>query len=193
MKRYIFTVLIAALVLSACNSSPKNSSEKDTSTAIETKAVADDRQFLVKEGDVAPDFKMEMPDGSFVQLSDLKGKVVMLQFTASWCGVCRKEMPHIEDQIWQKHKNNPGFALFGIAREEPVEKITVMREATGVTYPIGLDPDASIFGSYAENNAGITRNIIIGRDGKIVMLTRLFEEEEFNGMVKLIDQLLEKR
>ncbi len=99
-------------------------------------------------------------------------------------------MPYIESEIWQKHKNNPNFALYGIDREEPVEKIEYLKEVTGVTYPIGLDSDASIFGLYAEKSAGITRNIIIDKDGKIAMLTRLFEEEEFNRMVSLINDLL---
>jgi peroxiredoxin len=70
----------------------------------------DERGYIVKVGDMAPDFKIKLTDGKTVQLSDLKGKIVMLQFTASWCGVCRKEMPFIESDIWQKHKNNPQFA-----------------------------------------------------------------------------------
>lgn len=148
-------------------------------------------QFLVNVGEMAPDFDMQLPDGNIVKLSSLRGKVVMLQFTASWCGVCRKEMPHIESRIWQRHKNNPEFALYGIDREEPVEKIEELIEATKVTYPIGLDPDAGIFSLYAEANAGITRNVIIDKEGKIVMLTRLFEEEEFNHMVETIDSLLQ--
>lgn len=191
MKRYIFYIVSLLFVISSCNAAnSKKNENNDSKTELDT--IADNRQFLVKEGDTAPNFRMEMPDGEYVQLSDLRGKVVMLQFTASWCGVCRQEMPHIEEQIWQKHKNNPKFALLGIAREEPAEKIAVMREATGVTYPIGMDSDASIFGKYAENNAGITRNIIIDENGKIMMLTRLFEEKEFNSMVSLIDELLEK-
>jgi peroxiredoxin len=147
-------------------------------------------QFLVKVGDIAPDFEMQLPEGGSMSLSSLRGKVVMLQFTASWCGVCRKEMPFIESRIWQRHKDDPEFALYGIDREEPAEKIEELRKATGVSYPIGLDPDAGIFGLYAEKTAGITRNVIIDREGKIVMLTRLFEEEEFNSMVEIIDLLL---
>jgi len=144
----------------------------------------------VKVGDMAPDFEMSMPDGTKMKLSDLRGKVVMLQFTASWCGVCRKEMPHIESEIWQKHKDNASFALYGIDRDEPAETVMAFAKKTGVTYPIGLDPDAGIFQLYAEKNAGITRNVIIGKDGRIVMLTRLFDEKEFKEMVSLIDELL---
>ncbi len=190
MLKGLSFIFLSVLALVSCSSSVKkngvNAQEQDTVRVQDTL----DRQYRVKVGDPAPNFEMTFPDGKKIELSDLRGKVVMLQFTASWCGVCRKEMPHIEKEIWQKHKDNPQFALYGIDREEPAEKIQVLREATGVTYPIGMDPDAGIFGLYAEKDAGITRNIIIDREGKIVMLTRLFEEEEFNEMVSLIDKLL---
>ena len=153
-------------------------------------ASAEDRQYLVKVGDMAPDFDMKLPDGSKVKLSSLRGKIVMLQFTASWCGVCRKEMPHIEKEIWLKHKNNPNFALYGVDRDEPASKVKQFAKDTGVTYPIGLDPKAGIFGLYALKEAGITRNVIVDENGKIVMLTRLYDEQEFAGMVSLIDKLL---
>lgn len=147
-------------------------------------------QYKVKVGDTAPDFTMQLSTGEWVKLSSLRGKVVMLQFTASWCGVCIKEMPHIEKQIWLKHKANPKFALFGIDRDEPLETVNDFIERTKISYPMALDPAGKIFQLYAEENAGITRNIIINKDGKIVMLTRLFKEDEFYKMVKLIDSLL---
>ena len=114
----------------------------------------------------------------------------MLQFTASWCGVCRKEMPFIERDIWQKHKDNSSFALYGIDRDEPLKRVQAFAKQTGVTYPLGLDPGANIFALYAERNAGITRNVLIGKDGKIVMMTRLYNEEEFSSLCKKIDELL---
>lgn len=183
-------VLLTALLLAACISSTqtdRNGAARQDTLQVD---IAEDRQYLVKIGDTAPDFEMNFPDGTKMLLSDLRGKVVMLQFTASWCGVCRKEMPYIEKHIWQKHKDNPNFVLCGIDREEPAEKIAVLREATDVTYPIGMDPDGTIFGRYAEKNAGITRNVVIDRKGKIAMLTRLFDEEEFNSMVSVINNLL---
>ena len=155
-------------------------------------AQRDDRKYLVEVGDIAPDFEIAIPNGATVKLSDLRGKVVMLQFTASWCGVCRKEMPFIESDIWQKHKDNSNFALLGIDRDEPAETVLSFAKKTGVTYPIGLDPKAGIFELYAEKDAGITRNVIIGKDGRIVMLTRLYDPEEFKEMVKVIDNLLIK-
>ncbi len=152
---------------------------------------ADDRGYIVKVGDMAPNFEMILMDGQKVKLSDLKGKVVMLQFTASWCGVCRKEMPFIEKEIWQVHKNKD-FALYGLDRDEPIDKAQKLIDATGITYPIALDDGGDIFGKYAEKNSGITRNVIVNREGKIIYLTRLFNHEEFSAMKKVIEEELKK-
>ena len=153
-------------------------------------AEADDTGYIVKVGQVAPDFTVTLTDGRTVTLSDFRGKVVMLQFTASWCGVCRKEMPFIEKDIWQKHKDNASFALYGVDRDEPLEKVKAFAKQTKVTYPLGLDPGADIFAKYAVRNAGITRNVLIDKTGKIVMMTRLYNEEEFSALCKKIDELL---
>lgn len=97
--------------------------------------VADSTGYIVKVGEMAPDFTVKLTDGKSITLSELLGKVVMLQFTASWCGVCRKEMPFIEKDIWLKHKSNPDFMLIGIDRDEPLEKVIAFGKSTGVTYP----------------------------------------------------------
>ncbi len=151
---------------------------------------ADSTGLIVRVGDTAPDFTVNLTDGTQVKLSSLRGKVVMLQFTASWCGVCRKEMPHIESQIWQRHKDNSQFALLGIDRDEPLATVDQFVKKTGVTYPMALDPGADVFALYAEREAGITRNILIDRDGRIVKTTRLYNETEFSSLVEAIDKLL---
>ena len=109
----------------------------------------------------------------------------MLQFTASWCGVCRTEMPFIEEEIWIPKKNE-GLVVIGIDRDEPLDKVLKFREEMAVTYPLALDPGAEIFGLFALKEAGVTRNVIIDRDGSIIFLTRLFDREEFDGMKKII-------
>ena len=65
-------------------------------------------------------------------------------------------------------------------------------KTTGVTYPLGLDPGADIFAKYDLRNSGITRNVLIDREGKIVKLTRLYNEEEFASLVRQIDEMLKK-
>lgn len=149
-------------------------------------------QHLVKIGDMAPNFTLQYPDGKKEKLSDYRGKVVMLQFTASWCPVCIKEMPFIESEIYRIHKNNKNFALFAIDLKEDTKTIKKFRKKTKITYPILLDEDGSIFELYAEKDAGVTRNIIIDKDGKTAFLTRLFDRKEFDEMKEVINQLLNK-
>lgn len=153
-------------------------------------AKADSNGYVVFDGDQAPDFQVTLTDGRTVRLSDLRGKLVMLQFTASWCGVCRKEMPFIERDIWQKHKDNPDFVLIGIDRDEPLEKVQAFALQTGVTYPLGLDPGADIYAKYALRKSGITRNVLIDGRGVIIKRTRLYKDEEFNSLVEAIDRYL---
>ena len=198
VKRFFIAMVAIAAVLVSCNPDGKKGATADGGGAgkavfARTKAevVADSLGNIVKVGDFAPDFTCTLTDGKQVTLSDLKGKVVMLQFTASWCGVCRKEMPFIEKDIWLRHKDNPNFVLMGIDRDEPLETVLKFAETTGVTYPLALDPGADIFAKYALRDAGITRNVLIDKEGKIVMLTRLYKEDEFAELVARIDSMLQ--
>lgn len=151
-----------------------------------------DNGYLVKVGDMAPDFTITEASGKSYRLSDLRGKVVMLQFTASWCGVCRTEMPFIEKEIW-KEKKNAGLAVIGIDRDEPVETVQKFAADMKISYPLALDPGADIFGLFALKEAGVTRNVIIDRNGKIIFLTRLFDRPEFDRMKKVMFAELDKK
>jgi len=150
-----------------------------------------DYGYVVKIGQQMPDITLELTNGTIVKTTDLKGKVVMLQFTASWCVVCRKEMPHIEKEIWQKHKNNPDFALYGVDMNEPLKKVKKFQSDMKTTYPLALDPGGEIFYTFAAQGAGVTRNVIIDKTGNIVYMTRLFKADEFKEMVDVIDFLLD--
>ena len=149
----------------------------------------DERGYIVKVGDESPDFKMKLIDGKTITKKDLIGKVAVLQFTASWCSVCRKEMPHLEKDVWQKFKAKD-FILIGVDRDEPLDVVQEFTKEIKVTYPMALDPGADIFALFAAREAGVTRNIVIDQTGKIVFLTRLFEEKEFKAMIAKIDALL---
>ncbi len=166
-----FMLMFFALLLSSISHGQQNSSS--------------DRGYIVKIGDIAPDFTINEAGGTSYRLSDLRGKVVMLQFTASWCSVCRKEMPFIEKEIWQAKKDD-GFVLVGIDRDEPSNKVLKFKQDMKITYPLALDPGASIFGMYAEKEAGVTRNVIIDRSGRIIFLTRLYDKHEFDEMKRII-------
>jgi peroxiredoxin len=153
----------------------------------------DDRGYIVKTGDEAPDFEIRYEDGTTKKLSSLRGKVVMIQFTASWCSVCIREMPHIESDIWQKYKDRNDFVLVGVAYREDFDKIHTLVSKTKVTYPIVPDKSGESFHKYADKNAGVTRNIIVDRTGKIIFQTRLFDQKEFDAMKKAIANELNKQ
>ena len=180
----------------ACSGQKKGTANVEVATdSVEVAADAisvqtDSTGYIVRVGEMAPDFTITLTDGKQVSLSSLRGKVVMLQFTASWCGVCRKEMPFIEKDIWLKHKNNADFALIGIDRDEPLDKVLAFAKSTGVTYPLGLDPGADIFAKYALRESEITRNVLVDKEGRIVKLTRLYNEEEFASLVQKINEML---
>ena len=157
--------------------------------AIALNQTPDDRGYIVNVAEKSPDFILDFPDGSQISLKDLKGQVTLLQFTASWCHVCREEMPHIEKEIWKVYKNI-GLNVIGIDRDEPAEVVTSFAKEVQVTYPLALDPGADIFALFADRDSGVTRNIILGPDGKIVFLTRLFEIQEFDQMKRVIHNLL---
>jgi len=157
---------------------------------IPVKEVPADYGYVVKIGDQMPAFSTTLLDGKPFSSADLKGKVVMLQFTASWCSVCRKEMPFIERDIWQKNRANKKFVLVGFDLDEPLDKVQKFHEDMKISYPLALDPGGKIFGLVAEKKAGVTRNVILDKTGKIVYLTRLYKEDEFAEMVKVIETLL---
>jgi peroxiredoxin len=180
MKRLIILFLAIILSLTAMT---QNSD-------IPKKEIPADYGYIVEIGQQMPDIEMQLTDGTTVTTADLKGKVTMLQFTASWCGVCRKEMPHIEKEIWQKHKSNYDFVLIGVDLNEPLEKVIKFGKDMEITYPLALDPGGEIFYTFADKGAGVTRNVIIDRSGKIVYMTRLFKEKEFNEMKEVIESLL---
>ena len=139
---------VAAVLMAGCGNNKGKSAQsvaKTEETAVKAGAVSDERGYIVRVGDMVPDFDLLMMDGTTLNIKELRGKVVMLQFTASWCGVCRQEMPHIESEIWQRHKDNPEFALYGIDLKETPEVTADFAKAIPVTYPLTLDPEGERF------------------------------------------------
>ena len=147
------------------------------------------RGYSVKVGDEAPKIDLELLDGQLLTNENLKGKVVVIQFTASWCSVCIKEMPHLEKEVWQKFKNDD-FLLLGVDLKEELVVVESFIQKTEVTYPFTIDKDGSFFESFTNQGAGVTRNIVIDKTGKISFLTRLFDSKEFQEMIEHIEMLL---
>ena len=147
------------------------------------------RGYSVKVGDEAPKIDLELLNGQLLTNKNIKGKVVVIQFTASWCSVCIKEMPHLEEEVWQKFKND-NFVLIGVDLKEELNVVEGFIQETKVTYPFAIDKDGSFFESFTNPGAGVTRNIVIDKTGKISFLTRLFDPKEFQEMIEHIEMLL---
>ena len=147
------------------------------------------RGYKVNVGDLAPKINLELLDGQSVTNESLIGKVGVIQFTASWCSVCIKEMPHLEQEVWQRFKYDD-FILIGVDLKENLEVVKNFVKKTEVTYPFTIDKDGSFFEAFTLPKAGVTRNIVIDKSGKISFLTRLFDKKEFQQMIEHIYQLL---
>ena len=144
---------------------------------------------LVKEGQKAPAFEVQMFDGSVVKLADLKGKVVLLNFWATWCPPCRAELARVEKDIIEKFKGKP-FVFIPVSRGENKATVAAFREKMGYTFPMGLDTDGRVYAEYAQTY--IPRNFLIDKQGNVVKASVGYDEAEFAELVKLIEQEIKK-
>lgn len=142
---------------------------------------------LINAGDVAPDFEVEMLDGSKVKLSQLKGKVVMVCFWATWCPPCRQEMAHMQEGVVDVFSGED-FVLLPISRGEKRETVESFIDKMGYTFPIGLDEDQSIYKKYATNY--IPRTFIVGKDGVVAYRAIGYDEEVANEVHEAIVKAL---
>lgn len=148
---------------------------------------------IIKEGDVAPDFTTEMLDGRSITLSDMKGKIVLVNFWATWCGPCMKEFRAIPEKLLKRFEGEADFVFIPISRgetRETVQNKMTQLKGDGVDFPVGLDSDRAIYDLYAKNT--IPRNYLIGRDGKVVKASIGYTEEEFEKLVHTIAELLKQ-
>ena len=134
----------------------------------------------------APDFTLRTMDGKNLRLQELRGRVVMVNFWATWCGPCRQEMPQL-DLLYQKYKSS-GFVLLGVNVDEDVRKATDVAAKLGVTFPVLLDTDKAVSKLYDLSTMPST--VIIDRDGKVRYLHRGYLAGYEDNYDKQIRELL---
>jgi cytochrome c biogenesis protein CcmG, thiol:disulfide interchange protein DsbE len=101
----------------------------------------------VREGSVAPEIALKDLSGKLVKVADLKGKVVLVDFWASWCGPCREELPVLEG-LYKKYRER-GLVIVGVGLDRDSEKLTKFLRAVPLSFPVVHDPAGSVADKYA--------------------------------------------
>lgn len=142
-----------------------------------------------KKGQKAPDFTVKTLDGKEFELSDAKGKVVLVNFFATWCGPCMNELPELEKQLWPRFKNE-NFELISIGRQHTVAELEKFQSKKKFSFPIAADPKRQIYSKYAEKY--IPRNYIINKEGEIIFQDKGFSQEKLKEMMQIIEKALKE-
>ena len=116
-------------------------------------------------GQLAPDFTLKSTDGKEVKLSDLRGKAVLLNFWATWCGPCKVEIPWFIEL--EKQYASQGLVIVGVAMDDDAEKVVpkfAQEMKIDYTVLLGTEPVADLYGGVE----GLPMTFYIDRNGKIV-------------------------
>lgn len=144
---------------------------------------------LINVGDQLPTFTAKALAGSDLSSADLKGKVTLINFWATWCGPCKAEMPLMQKEIFEKIKDK-NFVMAAISRGEEIEVVKKFIDLNKYTFPIYLDKETTTYKLFASKY--IPRNFVVGKDGKVKWASTGFKQEEFEEMIKVIKSELAK-
>jgi len=132
-----------------------------------------------------PDIVLKGLDGKTHRLSDWKGKIILLNFWATWCRPCQKEIPEFIN--WQNNHTSEGLQIVSIGLDEP-QKLRNFSRTLGINYPILLaDPNQqqTLLLQWGNSMQALPFTIVIGQDGHLhFMRTGEFDEEAFDAYIK---------
>lgn len=148
------------------------------------------QEWKVKKGDKVPSFQVEAKDGKKISIDNLKGKVVLLNFFATWCPPCREELPRLQKELWDKLGHREDFEIMVLAREEGWDKLDPFMKSNSYNFPVFPDLNRKVFSLFAEQS--IPRNVLVDKEGNIIYLSIGYTAAEFTGLIKLIQTQLKK-
>ena len=137
-------------------------------------------------GQTVPEFSYMTDTGKQLSIRDMQGRVVLINFFATWCPPCKKEMPELE-KIWQELKDKE-FYLLSIGREETMKTVRDFKKEWKLSFPMAPDPQRKIYSKFATQT--IPRNVLLDEDGTIIYQSEGYTEAEFMHMLALIKEKL---
>lgn len=145
---------------------------------------------LISIGDKAPNFTCTTLNGETISLDELQGKVVLVNFFATWCGPCVREMPYLQSEVFETIRTDD-FFMIAIAREQQVNEVTEFKntKGKGFTFPMAVDTDGSIYNLFAARF--IPRNFVIDKEGVVKWESGGLSEPQFQDLVNLIRKELQ--
>lgn len=151
--------------------------------------VNQNNETVLKEGDIAPEFTVKLADGSTFTLSDGKGKVVLLNFWATWCGPCVGEMPAFE-KLYKEYGDD--VAILAVNCMEDASAVDRFIDENGYTFPIAYDEDGTVNMKYPTD--GIPYTVILDKEGVIqyIYLGAEDADTQYQEYKSAIDDLLGK-
>jgi peroxiredoxin len=136
----------------------------------------------------APDFTLRSADGPNVRLQEQRGRVVMVNFWATWCGPCRLEMPHL-NRLYGKYRD-AGFTLLGVNIDEDPAKAVSLAARLGLQFPVLLDSEKKVSRLYDLSTMPST--VLIDRDGRLRYVHLGYREGYENTYERQIRELLKE-
>nr|MBP7914986.1 TlpA family protein disulfide reductase [Vitreoscilla sp.] len=133
----------------------------------------------------APDFTLRSMNGPNLRLQEQRGKVVLLNFWATWCAPCREEMPHL-NRLYEKYRA-AGFVLLGVNVDDDPANALGVAGTFGVKFPMLLDTDKQVSKLY--DLATMPSTVLIDRDGKVRYLHRGYKpgtELEYDQQIRTL-------
>jgi peroxiredoxin len=136
----------------------------------------------------APDFTLPVIGGANLRLQEQRGRVVMVNFWATWCGPCRVEMPHL-NRLYDKYRGS-GFVLLGVNIDEEPRKAADLAAKLGLRFPVLLDADKKVSRLY--DLTAMPSTVLIDRDGRVRYIHRGYRDGFEDTYEKQIRELLKE-